>query len=937
MEKNLETNQNIDREGQIHNAVAEIARGLLSEIQRSPQRELSASTRLDKDLGMDSLTRVEFLRRIEKKFNVSIPDQEFARIESIQDLEQVVAQSTKRVDLSRIIPNTALILSEVEAALGAKTLLEVLDLHCQTSPDRPHIQLYQDDGKGVVITYAELDRQSSLIASYFIRQGLEREEPVVIMLPTGPDYFYVFWGVLKAGGIPVPIYPPARLKQIEDHLRRHIGILLSCRAVHLVTVPEGRKFSELLKAHSPYLRSISTPDEMRLKTSDIQRANVDPMQTAFLQYTSGSTGQPKGVILSHANLLHNIRAMGEATEVNSRDIFVSWLPLYHDMGLIGAWLATLYYGAQLVVMPPLSFLSRPERWLWAIHRHRATITAAPNFAFEIALRKINETDIQGIDLSSLRFCFNGAEPISAQTMREFTKRFSAYGFRANALMPVYGLAENSLALTFPPVGRGFKVDKIDGAKLQSLGEAQKSDQPGSLEFVSLGSTLRENEIRIVDAREHEVPERVEGRLQFRSPSATKGYIHNPEKTAELLHNGWLNSGDLAYTVDGEIYITGRTKDIVIRGGRKIHPFEVEDAVGRLEGVRRGGVAVFGVYDETAGTERLVVLAETSLLAADQRENLRAQINAIVTEQTGSPPDDIELAPLRTILKTSSGKIRRSACRDLYLQHLIGQTRSLSVQMASLFISSLLPRFARFRRRLVQGAYSAYVWILFISSIPLVLTLLIFVHDPRSFRHSVRRLLKTGFWLAGLNPSLKGGEYLQGRTPVMVANHSSYLDSFVLLAMVDLDFHFIAKSELAKNPILRLLLSRLGTIYVERFEFDKSVQDTEILVQAAKEEKILLIFPEGTFQRRSGLMPFHMGAFQVAARAKRSLLPIVINGTRQVLQDGSWTIHKGNIAVEICKPIEPLPFAEDTWAQALKLNQLARATISEKINALSTSS
>ena len=922
-----------ERERQIHNTVTEVATGLLAEIQRAPRKEIEARMRLDRDLGMDSLTRVEFQRRIEKKFNVTLPDKELARVESVLDLERVVAQAAQRVDLSMIAPEGPPLLGEVEPALKARTLLEVLDIHCQTNPNWPCIQFYQDDGNGQIITYADLDHQSSLIASYFMREGLEREEPVIIMLPTGPDYFYVFWGILKAGGIPVPIYPPARPSQIEDHLRRHVGILVNCRAGYLVTVPEGIKFSKLLKSHSPCLRTIATPDEMKINVPGVQRVMVEPSQTAFLQYTSGSTGQPKGVILSHSNLLHNIRAMGEALKVSSRDTFISWLPLYHDMGLIGAWFGTLYYGAQLVVMPPLSFLSRPERWLWAIHRHRATMTAAPNFAFEIALRKINEKDITGLDLSSLRLCCNGAEPISARTLREFSNRFSAYGFRSNVLMPVYGLAENSLAVTFPPLGRAVKIDKIDSATLQETGEARISDRPDALEIVGLGIPLCENELRIVDENGHELPERVEGRLQFRGPSATQGYFHNPEKTAELLHDGWLDSGDLAYLADGELYITGRTKDIVIRAGRKTHPFEIEDAVARLDGIHRGGVAVFGVYDETAGTERLVILAETTVLDADQRENLRNQINAVITDHTGSPPDDVALAPLHTILKTSSGKIRRSACRDLYTGHLIGKSRPLSIQISSLFFSSIRPRIARFNRNLREKIYSAYVWSLLALVTPSVLLLLTLVRDPSRFRRVLRRILKVGLYLAGLRSSVFGKEHLhQFRgTPIIVANHSSYIDSFVLLAVLDSDFRFVAKSELAKSRILRFLLDRLGTIYVERFEFGKSVHDMETLVQAAEDGQTLLIFPEGTFQRCAGLLQFHMGAFEIAARTQRPLIPIALNGTRRVLRDGSWKIRRGSIEVEICEPILPLHFELDTWTQALTLKNLVRSVISEKLN------
>ena len=269
-------------------------------------------------------------------------------------------------------------------------------------------------------------------------------------------------------------------------------------------------------------------------------------------------------------------------EATSADIFVSWLPLYHDMGLIGAWLGCLYFAAPLYVMSPLSFLMRPESWLWAIHRFRATLSGAPNFAYELCLNKIDDRNLEGLDLSSLRMTVNGAEPVSVPALRRFIERFGHYGFRPGAMAPVYGLAENSVGLAFPPPGRPPVIDRVDRGLLSVRGIAAPAltDDPRALEIASCGAPLPGHEVRIVDELGFELGERHEGRLEFRGPSATSGYFRNETKTRELFHGSWLDSGDRGYMAGGEVYITGRIKDIIIRAGRHIYPQEIEEAIAR---------------------------------------------------------------------------------------------------------------------------------------------------------------------------------------------------------------------------------------------------------------------------------------------------------------------------------------------------------------------
>ena len=311
------------------------------------------------------------------------------------------------------------------------------------------------------------------------------------MLPTGRDFFIAFFAILYAGAVPVPIYPPMRLSQLEEHLRRQAGILSNAGARILITDPEGRSAAALLQAQVPSLTAVETVAGLSSPAPAAQLPLAREASTALIQYTSGSTGDPKGVVLSHANLLANIRAMGHAMEASSADIFVSWLPLYHDMGLIGAWLGCLYFAVPLYVMSPLSFLMRPESWLWAIHRYRATLSGAPNFAFELCLNKIEDRILKGLDLSSLRMVANGAEPVSVPALRRFIERFGPYGFRPGAMAPVYGLAENSVGLAFPPPGRAPVIDRVEREALSRRGIAApaREDDPHPLEIPSCGAPL----------------------------------------------------------------------------------------------------------------------------------------------------------------------------------------------------------------------------------------------------------------------------------------------------------------------------------------------------------------------------------------------------------------------------------------------------------------
>jgi acyl carrier protein len=895
---------------------------------------ITLDSRLQQDLGLDSLARVELFARVERDFGVQLPESLFASAETIGDILAVLnvrpapsirpaktpaTQSSAHADQTQ----------PIIAPRGVETLDEVLAWHVEAHPDAVHITVCRD-GADERITYARLWDHARAVAGGLQQQGIRAGEPIALMLPTDVDYFYAFMGVLLAGGIPVPLYPPARLNQIEEHVRRHTGILENSAAPILITTHEMRSMALMLRGRTRTLRRTTTTEELLAAGA----APTPPASTAdslaLLQYTSGSTGRPKGVMLSHANLLANIESLGRTGKVASTDVFVSWLPLYHDMGLIGAWLSMLYYGLPLVVMSPLSFLTRPVRWLQAIDRYRGTLSAAPNFAYELCLKRITDEALADLSLASWRLALNGAEAVMPATVVRFQERFARYGLRPEAVTPVYGLAECTVGLAFPPLDRGPLIDVIEREPFMRVGAAVPASANATkpLGFVSCGMPISGHRLRVVDASGCELPERREGRLEFQGPSATRGYFRNPEATARLLRGDWLDSGDRAYIAAGELYITGRVKDIIIRAGRQIYPDELEGAVGTINGIRKGCVAVFGASDRSSGTERVVVLAETPTKDAARQDELRRQIVQCIVALIGEPPDDVVLAAPHTVLKTSSGKVRRAANRELYesQQHRPALPRPAWQQLLRLSLGTIEPAAWRAWRQLVEHGYAAWFWGVVVAFLVLAYVLLLLPVDASrrwSIGHWIARSI---LGVAGVPFSVVGADNLQAPGQhVIVANHSSYLDGIVLVAASSRPCRFVAKRELEHTPLVRTVLRRLDTVFVERFDPLAGAADARRLARMAHEGHSLIFFPEGTFTRAPGLLPFHLGAFATAAQCELPVIPVAIRGTRSVLRDEQWLPRRVAIEVDVGSPI-PATSSRNVFAGAVQLREAARRSI-----------
>ena len=973
-----------------------------------PPPAVHLDTDLARDLGLDSLARMELLARLERAAGASLPDRVLAEAETPRELlrafesvgpETSASESEPRPEPARdpdpdrgreagsgavrgsIVSGNGSARGEgaatrVEdagpAAAGrrpevrgtraapaadpdpvvgavsgadpgpdaipreAATLVDALARHAAAHPERPHVRLVDEREAETVLTYGALLEGAHRIAAGLVAGRLTPGRAVAIMLPTGLDYLRCFFGVQIAGGVPLPIYPPARLAQLEDHLRRHERILENADTEWLVTFDEARQVSRLLAARASRRLRVATVRELaetgaRAGASDPDLgAGPGPDDVAFLQYTSGSTGQPKGVVLTHRNVLASLDAMARALSASPRDVFVSWLPLYHDLGLIAAWLGSVVYGFPLVLMSPLTFLARPARWLRAVHRHRGTLSGGPNFAFELCTRRVADEEVEGLDLSSWRVAFNGAEPVHPDTLGAFAERFAPFGFDPNALSPVYGLAEATLGVAFTPVGRGPLVERVARSPLQRERRAEPAaaGDGTALRFVSSGVPIPGFEVRTVDDGGRETPERVEGRLQFRGPSTTSGYYRDRAATAALFDGDWLESGDLAYVAGGELFITGRVKDVVIRAGRNLHPYDFEQAAGDLAGVRRGCVALFSARARgggaAAGTERLVAVAETRETDPARRAEVRAALGRLAEERLGQPVDETVLAPPHTVLKTSSGKIRRRAMAERYesgeLSAAAGAARPLWLRIARLAAGGAGPTVRRAARRAGDLAFAGWFWsaLALAGTVPALAAMA--VRRPRFGYACVRAAARAVLRLTGVRLTVEGAAepLRRGGACVIASNHASYLDGLVLAAAIPRPVRFVAKAELRDHPLARWFLDGIGVLYVDRFDTARSVAHAGGLAEALRAGDRVAIFPEGTLHRMPGLLPFRMGAFMAAVEEEAPVAPVVLRGTRSLMRDGTWFPRRAAVHVRIGEPVPPpalesIPAAESAPA------------------------
>lgn len=513
----------------------------------------------------------------------------------------------------------------------------------------------------------DLYHKGKRVAINLQHQGVGKGDCVGLILDKPEDFICGFIGCIMAGAVAVPISPP------------NIGAAMSGYArmvVHIVAKSEARfvlasehLYNELHEEHAPdavTLLSFTAIDEP--VADSLVEYTLTPQDTCFIQFTSGSTGAPKGVVVSYDNLSHNVHGIATNIGLTHEDRSVSWLPLYHDMGLIGKVLTPLYYQCYMTYIPTRRFIRLPSLWLKALSDFKATITFAPNFAYSLVEKRYRNKDKGDLDLSHLRVVGCGAEPINAKVLDRFCQSMGRFGLKREAVMPCYGMAEATLALTFDNLDKPLKSVIIDKHQYYNLKVAVPTENPeNALSLVSCGTIFDGHKLRIMDKHGYPLGENQVGQITAAGPSITQSYINDPNATMETFQDGWLYTGDLGFIHDGELYVSGRIKDVIIVNGRNIYPQDIEWQLEQIAGIREGNSIAVGISNEDS--ESFVVLCEVKRPEPD----IVARITALCRQHVGLIPDDVVLVKPGTLPKTTSGKVRRNAAKQQYLTGLYDNT------------------------------------------------------------------------------------------------------------------------------------------------------------------------------------------------------------------------------------------------------------------------
>jgi acyl-CoA synthetase (AMP-forming)/AMP-acid ligase II len=553
---------------------------------------------------------------------------------------------------------------QIAGYLSGATLVDCLR-RCKRQPGEPVFWVESLEHDPIEVRGVEFLDRTERAALGLRRFGLDRKGRVLLVLPTSPDFVFLFWGSLLAAATPVPVYPPAGLHQLAAFTSGLVRKIAMSKA-KLVVVPELlRSLLELDGDGRLAGARIVTPEEIWAADVSGERLPAPPKEgdLALIQFSSGSTGEQRGVCLTHANILANARAFVARLQVQPGDRCVTWLPMYHDMGLIGTMMGAILTGLSLVLIPPTDFLRKPGFWLRIVGKYRATISVAPHFAFNLCVRKVHPEDLAGVDLSCLRVILNGAEPIQPGGVSAFQKLYRPLGLKPGVVTPCYGLAEATLAATMAPFGRKLVLSQ-PGPQQNGRAPRAKTRLPAG-KMVSVGPPVQSMEIRVVGENGRAARPRSVGEIQIRGDSVCKGYLNPRGMKRATDANGWLATGDLGFFDGGELYVTGRLKDLIIIGGRNVYPQEVEEVAGKIPGFRPGRVAAFGIVEPERGTEVLVIVAETAEMPATEATVAVAQLRQQLLNRFAVVPYDTVLVRNGAIPRTTSGKLRRLQTREDY--------------------------------------------------------------------------------------------------------------------------------------------------------------------------------------------------------------------------------------------------------------------------------
>lgn len=554
-----------------------------------------------------------------------------------------------------------------------ETLTQAVQSRAVAAPESTALIFLDEGGEELRISAGEFHRRAAEYARALAGVGIGPEDLVILVLRHSQELLYAFWGAMYLGAIG-SIFP-----FLTDRLDPQIYL----ERVRELVIHSGVRAVITYEEFEPRLRALLAGADCRVMSeAEVSRASGAPSEAqpwppysgdkiAFLQHSSGTTGLQKGVALSHRAVLNQIRAYSRAIELSPQDVIVSWLPLYHDMGLIAGFVMPLVAGVPLVLMSPFKWVVDPKILLWAIHQQRGTLCWLPNFAYNHMARVVRQPDLKGIDLSSMRAFINCSEPVYLHSHAVFASKLAHHGVTDEMLSTCYAMAENTFAVTQNPVGAPARADWVSLRILQEERRAVPVEPggPGSTSMISCGFPVEGTQVQVVDERGEPLPERRVGEIILRSDCMLSGYYRRPELTEEAIRSGWYFTGDMGYLAEGELFVTGRKKDLIIVGGKNIYPQDLEAIASQVPGIAPGRSAAFGVYDAEVGSEKIVMVCEVEDggLAAVDRKALEMELRKRVVQQSEVALSEIRLVSRRWLIKTSSGKVSRAANRDKYLR------------------------------------------------------------------------------------------------------------------------------------------------------------------------------------------------------------------------------------------------------------------------------
>ncbi len=785
---------------------------------------LSMDDKFEADLGLGSLERLELFSQIETTLGVKLSPSEISTIQTLRDIVTILARSHGSQSLVVNQCDKATVQAVTIDPSKVTNLRDLLIMYTQRYPNRRHVVLLSGDGSEKEITYAMLYKQAGKISNALTTRGIQTGDHVALLLPSGEDFLYSFLGVIFSGAIPIPICPPESANQVGEYISQAVSILKKSDVRLLVTFGKFQKLAKFFRGFLPHLLGVTTTNDLLKSEFYLPKLKISSSQAAFVQYTYGSAGNFKKIVLTHKNILENIRSILKLFEVTTSDITVSWLPLHHDTDLIVMWLANLYFGSTLVLYSSKNFLSRPESWLWTIHKYRATISAGPNFAYEICINKINDNTLLGLDLSSWRIAGNISEMVCAQTLKRFSEKFSQYGFKSKALTNVYVLSEGAILMCAGSILEDQKIDRIASHEFHQKNIAKPifEREKKYYEFVSCGSPIDNYQIRIVDEENTCLPERNIGMVHCKVRSMMCEYYRDQAVSEKVFHGGWIDTGDLGYLAEGELYITGRRKDIITKEGKNYYPTEIEDIITMYSDLNFGQVVVFSSVENLSGIKKILAIVESKNNDKNSHKILKKQICQIVVKCLGFSLDDILIVTENVLPKTTNGKLRRYVCGEIYSQKNIRKIKNnIIIKLFNIYVRCFIAKTKKILTLCLRFFYTIYLFLVLISMASLTYIAIRFFN-----RDNGEKIIKTASKItlraSFCSIEIDGINHIKSKkNMIFVSNHASYIDVLVLVAFLPGHFCYVAKSELKKSYFLRKILKTLEIVYVDRVDFSKT--------------------------------------------------------------------------------------------------------------------